>query len=51
MNFTTKDEDNDTNDQGNCALKFKGAWWYIVARINPMVMESTGGDFEALVTH
>ncbi|GIX68232.1 techylectin-5A [Caerostris extrusa] len=25
--FTTKDQDNDTND-GNCAQTFKGAWWY-----------------------
>jgi ficolin len=27
MNFTTLDEDND-GGQGNCALAFKGAWWY-----------------------
>ncbi|XP_078382555.1 uncharacterized protein LOC144665226 isoform X6 [Oculina patagonica] len=25
--FTTKDQDNDS-DSGNCALQFKGAWWY-----------------------
>ncbi|CAC5401526.1 Ryncolin-4,Angiopoietin-related protein 1,Ficolin-1-B,Techylectin-5A,Ficolin-2,Ryncolin-1,Tenascin-R,Fibrinogen-like protein 1,Ficolin-1,Fibrinogen C domain-containing protein 1-A,Tenascin-N,Ryncolin-3,Fibrinogen C domain-containing protein 1,Ryncolin-2,Techylectin-5B,Angiopoietin-related protein 2,Microfibril-associated glycoprotein 4,Ficolin-1-A,Tenascin,Fibrinogen C domain-containing protein 1-B,Angiopoietin-4 [Mytilus coruscus] len=25
--FTTKDQDNDVNS-GNCATKFKGAWWY-----------------------
>ena len=25
--FTTKDQDNDTWG-GNCAVSFKGAWWY-----------------------
>lgn len=25
--FTTKDQDNDSYDT-NCAVKFKGAWWY-----------------------
>ncbi|XP_022809161.1 ficolin-2-like [Stylophora pistillata] len=28
MNFTTKDEDNDVHDQWNCAIEYKGAWWY-----------------------
>jgi ficolin len=27
MNFTTFDEDND-GGQGNCAIAYKGAWWY-----------------------
>jgi ficolin len=27
MQFSTKDEDNDTYD-GNCAKQFRGAWWY-----------------------
>lgn len=27
MQFTTKDNDNDDFPQ-NCALKFKGGWWY-----------------------
>ncbi|KAL9961328.1 hypothetical protein ACROYT_G030245 [Oculina patagonica] len=26
--FTTKDQDNDLNADGNCAIKNKGAWWY-----------------------
>ncbi|XP_028411161.1 techylectin-5B-like [Dendronephthya gigantea] len=28
MAFTTNDSDNDIWDGGNCAVKFKGAWWY-----------------------
>lgn len=26
--FTTKDNDNDTYETGNCAVSYKGAWWY-----------------------
>ncbi|CAL1287166.1 unnamed protein product [Larinioides sclopetarius] len=26
--FTTKDQDNDNHAEGNCALSYKGAWWY-----------------------
>lgn len=26
--FTTQDQDNDGSDRANCAVKFKGAWWY-----------------------
>ena len=26
--FTTKDQDNDNQGEYNCAIKFKGAWWY-----------------------
>jgi len=26
--FTTKDQDNDSHSSLNCAVAFKGAWWY-----------------------
>ncbi|XP_022786569.1 uncharacterized protein LOC111326757 [Stylophora pistillata] len=26
--FTTKDQDNDSWRRGNCAVEYKGAWWY-----------------------
>ena len=29
MNFSTFDEDNDHDPNRNCAIAFKGAWWYI----------------------
>ncbi|XP_040167079.1 fibrinogen C domain-containing protein 1-like [Anopheles arabiensis] len=28
MQFTTKDQDNDTWYNGNCARHYQGAWWY-----------------------
>ncbi|XP_028417557.1 ryncolin-1-like [Dendronephthya gigantea] len=28
MAFSTKDSDNDIWDNGNCAVKFKSAWWF-----------------------
>ena len=28
MQFTTKDKDNDVNANDNCAMHFKGGWWY-----------------------
>jgi len=26
--FSTKDRDNDTAPSANCAINYKGAWWY-----------------------
>ena len=28
MPFSTKDRENDQDDERNCAMSFKGAWWY-----------------------
>ena len=28
MQFTTKDQDNDRDTGGSCAVLYKGAWWY-----------------------
>ena len=28
MQFTTKDQDNDRDTGGSCAVRYKGAWWY-----------------------
>ena len=28
MSFTTRDQENDDHVDHNCAIKFKGAWWY-----------------------
>jgi ficolin len=28
MQFSTKDSDNDVNGGANCAVSWKGSWWY-----------------------
>ena len=28
MSFTTRDRDNDVDNGKNCALAYKGGWWY-----------------------
>ena len=28
MEFSTYDEDRDNDDGNNCAVTYKGAWWY-----------------------
>ena len=62
--FTTRDQDNDNKGGHNCAIQYKGAWWYntslvtkrismvyiIVAITPPMLMEWTGFTGKDIVT-
>ena len=36
MSFTTRDRDNDVEQDGNCAVAFRGGWWYSACHVaNP----------------
>lgn len=41
--FTTKDQDNDSNS-GNCAVSYKGAWWYGTCHDSNLNGQYLGGE-------
>ncbi|XP_028390977.1 uncharacterized protein LOC114515854 [Dendronephthya gigantea] len=46
MQFTTKDSDNDPRSNGNCAITFRGAWWYNDchrSNLNGVYLHGAGG--------
>ena len=45
MAFTTKDRDND-EDSGNCAVAYKGAWWYKSCWNSNLNSNYGGGEYQ-----
>ena len=44
MRFTTRDKDNDVYEDANCAVLYKGGWWYSDCRAaNPNDLYQGGG--------
>lgn len=44
MRFTTRDKDNDVYEDANCAVLYKGGWWYSDCRAaNPNGLYQGGG--------
>ena len=49
MGFTTKDKDNDVKNSGNCALDYKGGWWYNCCHYaNPNGLYKGGSDAQGI---
>ncbi|XP_066014593.1 ficolin-2-like [Pocillopora verrucosa] len=49
MRFTTKDKDNDVHNSGNCALDYKGGWWYKSCHnANPNGLYKGGGNAQGI---
>ena len=47
MPFTTRDQDNDNKGGHNCAIMYKGAWWYRSchsSNLNGLYLQSSFAD-------
>ncbi|XP_038108058.1 fibrinogen C domain-containing protein 1-like [Culex quinquefasciatus] len=52
MKFSTLDVDNDTHEDGSCAVMYQGAWWYAVchqSNLNGAYMKGTVPDFAVMM--
>jgi ficolin len=47
QNFGTNDQDNDPHASHNCAVKFKGAWWYKTCHESNLNGQYLRGDHES----
>ena len=50
--FTTKDNDNDRTGSGNCAITFKGGWWYNTcydSNLNGLYIGRVSDDYKGII--